>query len=442
MAYTGVLRYRGKKREEAEAFVRQIEGDINGELYDLDIISRTKYQKTREALETREGIKKISEGFVKLFRKVIPEEELPSPKRRSAPKPKKTSITPPKPEVVQATRFVIERDEAMAISVNGIVPELEGMENSLFVELVNRAEADPELYMRSDVLINGSRWQSARREFVQQRGDEPTFGSVMKSLRKQLHVIGLGNMIEADGTGAGRVYRARVDHIKYAPSQDVPSSDKPAAIVPAVERETDEERTIHFASKALSFIVGIIPDTDSGRKISDIRKSVMQRSGWNEEESRAVIRSFLRSGDLHVIGNDNGIRLISPEPKSDDEFENEATQQEALSGTAPEAYFTEEETRYVYKIVRKLADEHLERGIKIKSLWVGDEESEEIVRSVVSKVIKLGYMERFTPKLQRAAHSRRNTEPFVRFSDGDYWRASKRDLGSLLQEIQDAAANS
>src|SRR5690606_31371655 len=97
MAYTGVLRYRGKKREEAEAFVRQIEGDINGELYDLDIISRTKYQKTREALETREGIKKISEGFVKLFRKVIPEEELPSPKRRSAPKPKKTSITPPKP---------------------------------------------------------------------------------------------------------------------------------------------------------------------------------------------------------------------------------------------------------------------------------------------------------------------------------------------------------
>ncbi len=441
MAYTGVLRYRGKKREQAEEYVQQIEGDINVELYDLDVITQAKYQKTRESLQTSEGIKKVAEGFVKLFRKVIPDEEMPARKKRTAPKAKKPPAPQPKPEIVQATRFVVERDEAMAISVNGVVPELDEMENSLFVELVNRAEADSELYMRSDVLINSPRWQNARRELVQQKGSEPSFGSVMKSLRNQLHMAGLGNMVEADGTGAGRVYRARVDYVKYASSQNEIVLDQQKAEVPVIDRETGEERAIRFASKTLSFIVDIVPDAESGRKISEIRKSVMHRLGLEEEEARGVIRDFIRSGDLHVIGNDNGIRLISPEPKSDDELENETTQQEALSGTAPEAYFTEEETRYVYKIVRKLADEHLERGIKIKSLWVGDEESEEIVRSVVSKVIKLGYMERFTPKLQRAAHSRRNTEPFVRFSDGDYWRASKRDLGSLLQEIQDAAAN-
>lgn len=94
-AYTGVLKFRGEKKQTAVELVRATETDIVDNLADLELISPGRQAEERRKLSENPEIKERAIRFVRLFKKIIPPEQLPKKP------PKKIIASPRPPEAVQ-----------------------------------------------------------------------------------------------------------------------------------------------------------------------------------------------------------------------------------------------------------------------------------------------------------------------------------------------------
>ncbi len=355
LAYIGVLRSRGENRRNAIQNVRAIESDIVSLLYDVEAITDRVYDKERAVLQEDTGIKERAERFVKLFKKVIPPEELPKQRKRTAStKPKKAS-SPESAEIVDH------------LGSQSLVPQTQP------------APAPPQL---------------------------PYFERIAQEQ------AGTG-----EGTGAERDGRA-----------------------PTIREVL---QSIRFASNlvtAISRMEATQTDGDPGIIWTTLSKDVANNLDIEVDEAKEAVRNLLNAQDLHVVGHKKGIRRISTTPIEGAASGKTATSSEPETAVEPEAFFSEQEVELAQAIMEELVkDRHIERGIKVKSLWANDSDIEEQMRNVINKLAhkKVQVIERFTPRRQNAPHSRRNSEPYIRFTSLDVWREVKDDLDAVLQRLSE-----
>lgn len=430
-AYLGVLRSRGANRQAATERVRAIETEIVEEMHDLELIGGNAYSKRRQELATDEGVKKAAEKFVELFAKFIPKEELPKTRktvRKAAPR--KPSVVEVKPEVVQASRFVVEKDARGNLRINGTEMELEEAPKSLLDSLVRVFERDPELHIRADSLRGSLPWRQVEAS-AKTRGDAaPNLSKALSDLRASLHDAGLAQLIEADGAGRGRTYRAKIDDIRYVTTFDE-TTEKPKPAVPPAPtvkpRTQDELETL--TEKLRAYTERTFANPEAGILISAMRRRVAKELALDDEESALFVNNMIRGGLLHVIGNEKGVRVVSNKPGETSET-SAAKTEEILIPQEPEAAFSEDELAMVSEIVEVLSGNDTLRGASLGSLKARFPKQEKQVNALVRRLESHGYLE-----LYENSSKRNRRRLFVRFPKIELLRQAKFEPEKLLKDI-------
>lgn len=431
-AYIGVLRSRGKNREAATEQVRKLETDIVSEMHDWDLVTDAAYSKKRDELATDEGVKKAAEKFVALFTKVIPKEELPKQKKPvRKPRTQKQVVREEEPEIEQATMFVVEKDVRGALRINGTELELADAPGSLLSTLIDLHERDPELHMRVDTIKGGRRWQAVQ-QAARLRGEaEPGYSDAMSELRETLHSLGLENLIDADGSGRGRTYRAKVDDLRYVRTfekAEEAAEKTPLPARPIVEPEP-KDPTKEFFEKLEAFSEEAVPDPEAGILISAMRRRVAKELDLGMDEATEFVNNMLRGGLLYVIDNEKGVRIVSPKARETAGSANQS-QAEQLASTEQEQMFHDQEMEVVAEILELIADSEVLRGQSLKSLRLRHPEHGKQINSIVRRLADKGYLD-----LYENSSKRNRRRPFVRFASLAVMQRTKTDTEQLLKEI-------
>lgn len=242
LAYTGALKERrSNARDEARQVVRGIEREVIEGLYLTKVITNAKYGEALEGLETDEAVVQAAQTFVKLFKGLIPKEQLPRRKRRQKAKHKPEIKLAP---IEQDSEFHLVIDEDDTVVINGKKPLLTGAQDAILRILLGEARTtnDP-------IAPSYFKYTTTWKQYM--AGDEASshrlFTEGMRGLRQTFENNGLGQMIMADGTGRGRTYQLRLD--SFGREGQVPEPTPKQPVVRVLEPVATDTETPVIAPK-------------------------------------------------------------------------------------------------------------------------------------------------------------------------------------------------
>lgn len=212
----------------------------------------------------------------------------------------------------------------------------------------------------------------------------------------------------------------------------------------------DTVQAAEFAGDLLAAIVTIEYEQSEGSMNglawTSLSRIIGAGLGIERDRAKEALKSLLISDDLFVVDHKKGTKIVSVR-RSDTHQERES--HETIADQIPSEYlsdkvFSAEQFGYAERILSRIASERsVEKGIKLKTLCADEPKEEKQIRQVVNKLAhkKVHIIEKYTPKLTRASNSRKNSEPFVRFTSLEIYKSYKEDQDKLLSWLAELEAN-
>lgn len=238
-AYLGLLTSVSKEQlTHSTQVVTEIEGEILLDDRNKGLITKTKYEKQLGDLKDPEVLQKRAETFVRVFKAVIPKEELADVVTKKPPTSKAKKELGRQREVARAQRLAdrehaakrradekaaeeeriknipqdkdihlnIDKSTGLFVSGNNKTPDLADAERALLDSLISEALEHRAMRVAASAI---KRNRIFRQITAGVSADDATklFKVSMKKLRSKLWEEGLGNLIETTGEGSQRAYR-------------------------------------------------------------------------------------------------------------------------------------------------------------------------------------------------------------------------------------------
>ncbi len=440
LAYTGVVKSRGKKRQECRDEVRQIETEIINGLLDVDVITVDEHTDRELALKTDEGLLASVVSFEKVFRPLIPADQRITKKSSKKPSRRTNAAKTSEAIVEQDSVFNLILDENGDLSVNQKVPDLDEVESVIFKKLVSEGLLDDHLVGPS-VIKHTSAWQRVVGTDRQKSG--LVFSRKIRSLQQKLEKIGLGKLIEKEGTTPFNTgYRMRID--SYEDLRPLPSkTDK---------RSEHEEITAASFTKRLLEAVEEVEKTETelgkGIRTKHLAMLISRGLGITHDEGETLIQSLRDEELLFTRRTSGSVYLTVKEP---------VLKREAQNGSRARSVDCEGKTKQnvwtkdVVDVAKDAFDALLElvdvnQSIPLKKLWadsaLSDTMSEQEYKRAARLVQSRGYLviEKKKPSGGGRKKSRYDTLT-VRFPNNELRTRLKTNRKKIIDELNALVVN-